>query len=110
MIYGTSTGDLIMRKILAVALTTVMTGGPLFPNIARADGGEFTAGLLGGLFFSAIARPALAPQYYEPGYYEPAPVYVAPPAVYPARTCYWTPGEPFWNGYRWVHPRVQVCD
>jgi len=99
-----------MRKILAVALTAVTTGGTFFPNIARADGGEFAAGLLGGLAFSAIVRPALAPPYYEPGYYEPAPVYVAPPVAYPAATCYWTLGEPLWNGYRWVHPRVQVCD
>ena len=44
----------------------------------------------------------------QPRYYAPAPVYVAPP---PPR-CYWTRGEPVWDGYRgaWVRPRVQVCD
>ena len=28
------------------------------------------------------------------------------------RACYWTRGEPVWDGYRgvWVRPRVQVCD
>jgi hypothetical protein len=53
----------------------------------------------------------------RPYYYGPAPVYVAPPppvyvepppAYVPA--CYWTRGEPVWNGYAWVRPRVQVCD
>jgi hypothetical protein len=24
--------------------------------------------------------------------------------------CYWTRGQPMWDGYRWVRPRVQVCD
>ena len=24
--------------------------------------------------------------------------------------CYWTWGRPYWNGYRWVHPRVRDCD
>jgi hypothetical protein len=33
----------------------------------------------------------------------PAPVYVVP-------QCYWTRGEPMWDGYRWVRPRVQDCD
>jgi hypothetical protein len=23
--------------------------------------------------------------------------------------CYWTYGQPVWNGYAWVRPRVQVC-
>ena len=50
-------------------------------------------------------------------YYGPAPVYVAPPPppayaapVYEAPPCYWTRGEPMWNGVAWVRPRVQVCD
>jgi hypothetical protein len=25
------------------------------------------------------------------------------------RPCYWTYGQPYWDGYRWVRPRVQVC-
>jgi hypothetical protein len=55
-----------------------------------------------------MARP-----YY---YYGPAPVYVAPPPAYIAPppayapACYWTRGEPVWNGAAWVRPRVQVCD
>lgn len=27
----------------------------------------------------------------------------------PAPDCYWTLGRPYWNGYRWVRRRVQVC-
>jgi hypothetical protein len=23
--------------------------------------------------------------------------------------CYWTAGQPVWNGYAWVRPRVRVC-
>ena len=30
-------------------------------------------------------------------------------ALAPAPSCYWTWGRPYWNGYRWVRPRVQVC-
>lgn len=93
-----------MRKVLAVALA----GAALVsPTIARADGGEFAAGLLGGLAFSTIVRPAIAPRYY---YYEPAPVYVAPAPVYPAPSCYWTRGRAYRDGYGWIRPRVRVCD
>src|SRR5215472_15536198 len=47
----------------------------------------------------------------RPYYYGPAPVYVAPPPpAFVAPACYWTRGEPVWNGYAWVRPRVQVCE
>jgi hypothetical protein len=32
--------------------------------------------------------------------------YYAPPPEY----CHWVYGRPYWNGYRWVHPLVRVCD
>jgi len=37
---------------------------------------------------------------------------VAPPPVYVEPHCYWTQGEPVWDGWRgaWYRPRVQVCD
>jgi hypothetical protein len=73
---------------------------------ARADGGRITAGVLGGLAAGTIIGAAMAPRYY----YAPAPVYVAPEPVYVAPSCYWTWGEPAWDGYRWVRSRVQVCD
>ena len=43
--------------------------------------GAFIGGVLGGM----LAAPAPAPY------------------------CYWTLGRPYWDGYRWVRPRVQVC-
>ena len=51
--------------------------------------------------------PAPPPSVYAPPtvYATPAPAYVPVPL-----NCYWTRGEPLWNGYRWVEPRVQVCD
>ena len=36
-------------------------------------------------------------------------VFVGPPG-YAYQDCYWTRGRPYWNGWRWVHPRVRVCD
>jgi hypothetical protein len=63
-----------------------------------------------------------APIYGEPGYdtsgyagpwsqgYEPR-VYAAPaPQYLPAPQCYWTRGEPVWNGYGWSRRPVQVCN
>jgi hypothetical protein len=40
---------------------------------------------------------------YGPGF----GIVVGPPAY---QDCYWTEGRPYWNGWRWVHPRVRVCD
>ena len=38
-------------------------------------------------------------------------IIIAPPVyVAPAGECYWAPGRPVWNGYRWVRRRVRVCD
>jgi hypothetical protein len=85
-----------------VAIATIGT-----PIHARADGGQFAAGLLGGLAAGAIIGSAVAPRPY----YAPAPVYVAPPPLfYEAPPCYWTRGQPVWNGYTWIRPRVQICD
>jgi len=36
-------------------------------------------------------------------------VFVGPPA-YAYQDCYWTRGRPYWNGWRWVRPRMRVCD
>jgi len=70
---------------------------------ARAGGGDVAAGLVGGLAAGAIIGAAVAgPRYYAP----PPPVYVAP------APCYWTRGEPVWDGYRgvWTYPAVRVCE
>jgi hypothetical protein len=85
----------------AFAVSTVTA-----PNRAHADAGDVAAGLLGGFAVGAIVGSAVAPRPY----YAPAPVYVAPAPVYVEPQCYWTWGRAMWDGYRWVRPRVQVCD
>lgn len=49
---------------------------------------SFPGAIIGGIIGGALA--GAAPPYYE--------------------HCYWTWGRPYWNGYRWVHPRVRVCN
>jgi len=103
-----------MRKalIVAAAAAIAVAGTLSEPAQAGSRGGAVAAGVLGGLAVGAIVGAAAAqPRYYgpPPAYYaEPEPVYAAPP---PSQ-CYWTRGEPHWDGYRgmWVRPRVQVCD
>jgi hypothetical protein len=36
-------------------------------------------------------------------------IIAAQPQYAPPPRCYWTLGEPHWNGYGWVRPRVRVC-
>jgi hypothetical protein len=48
------------------------------------------AAIIGGVIGGIIGA--------QPGYYGPPP-----------GNCYWTLGRPYWNGYGWVRPRVQVC-
>jgi hypothetical protein len=38
--------------------------------------------------------------HYNRGWYGRG--YYGPP-------CYWTRGRPYWNGFRWVRPRIRVC-
>jgi len=94
------------KAVAALAVITLATFSGV--DTSRAGGGEVAAGLLGGFAAGAIVGSALAPRPY---YYGPAPVYVAPPPpAFVAPACYWTRGEPVWNGYAWVRPRVQVCE
>jgi hypothetical protein len=95
-----------MTRGLIVLVAAATMGAAVLPAPAQArNGGAVAAGILGGLAAGAIIGGAAAS---GPRYYEPAPVYVAPPPP----SCYWTRGEPVWDGYRgiWVRPRVQVCD
>ena len=94
-----------MTRGLIVLVAAATMAAALAPAPAQAgNGGAVAAGVLGGLAVGAIVGSAAA----QPRYYAPAPVYAAPPP--PA--CYWTRGEPVWDGYRgvWVRPRMQVCD
>ena len=94
-----------MRKLLV----GLLIAGSLTatPRLAIAgDRGNVAAGVIGGLAVGTMLGAAAAS---GPRYYQPAPVYVAPAPVYEA-PCYWTRGDPVWDGYRWYRPRIQVCD
>lgn len=100
-----------MKQTLIVCLTVATIGIVAVPQPVEAggNGGAIAAGVLGGLAIGAIVGGATAqPRYYEP---PPAYVYETEP-VYAAHRCYYTRGEPVWDGYRgvWVRPRVRVCD
>jgi len=103
---------IISKPAAALAVIAIATVSATDPS--RAGGGDVAAGIIGGFAAGAIIGSATAPRPY----YGPAPVYVAPPPpayvdpgpAYPPPACYWTRGEPVWNGYAWVRPRVQVCD
>ena len=95
------------RGLIALAVAAAM-GAAILPAPAQAgnNGGAVAAGVIGGLAVGTMLGAAAAqPRYYGP---PPAPVYVEPAPS----ECYWTRGEPVWDGYRgvWRRPRVQVCD
>jgi hypothetical protein len=94
-----------MTRGLIVLVAAATMAAAVLPAPAQArNGGAVAAGVIGGLAAGAIIGSAAASQ---PRYYAPAPVYAEPPP-----SCYWTRGQPVWDGYRgaWVRPRVQVCD
>jgi len=97
------------KPVAALAVIAIATFSDV--SASRAGGGDVAAGLLGGFAAGAIIGAATAPRPY---YYGPPPAYYAPPPAYVAPAyapeCTWTRGEPVWNGYAWVRPRVQVCD
>ena len=99
-----------MRTVVAIGSTLALMGAPIQ---ARADNGQVAAGILGGLAAGALIGSATRPAPPPPAYYYPAPAYALPPPAYvPTPSCFFTPGEPVWDGFRgmWVRPRVQVCD
>ena len=95
---------MMTRGLIALTAAALVLPAP-----AQAGSGNgVAAGLIGGLAAGTILGAAAA----QPRYYVAEPVYVGPPPPPPAGACYWTRGEPVWDGYRgaWVRPRVQVCD
>jgi hypothetical protein len=93
-----------MKKLFLVALAgAALELATAVSTPARAGGSDVAAGLIGGLAAGTIIGAAVA----GPRYYPPPPVYVAP-----APYCYWTRGEPVWDGYRsvWTYPSVRVCE
>ena len=89
-----------LTALAAAATMAVVAIGA--PTQANAQRGAVAAGIIGGLAAGAIIGSAAANPYY----YGPGPYYA--PGYYGG--CYWTRGEPVWDGYRWVRPRVQVCN
>jgi hypothetical protein len=100
-----------MKIVVAMGVVAALAGAPLQ---ARAENGQVAAGILGGLAAGALIGSAVRPAPPPPAYYYPAPAYGPPPSAYvaPGPSCYYTLGEPVWDGYRgiWARPRVQVCD
>jgi hypothetical protein len=88
-----------MKKLVVVALLLAFSTAGITP--VRAGGGDVAAGVIGGLAAGTIIGAAVA----GPRYYYPPPVYVGP-------ACYWTRGEPVWDGYRgvWTYPSIRVCE
>jgi hypothetical protein len=93
-----------VAKFTALALAATTMALVAHPTSARAGSSDVAAGLLGGFALGAIVGATVAP----PVVVAPAPVMVVPPPPPPA--CYWTRGQAYWDGYRWVRPRVQVCN
>jgi hypothetical protein len=100
-----------MRHLMASLSIAALLASAMASTPARADDGRIAAGvaggLLGGLFLgSVLSRPHY---YVAPA---PAPIYYDVPPPPPPERCYWTRGEPVWDGYLgvWRRPRIQVCD
>ena len=101
-----------MKKalIVAAAAAIAVAGIQSEPAQAGSRGGAVAAGVIGGLAAGAIigrrAWPGRATTARR------RPTWPSPSRSTPPRQCYWTRGEPVWDGYRgvWVRPRMQVCD
>jgi hypothetical protein len=98
-----------MSKIATTLTVLALAAVPLLVDFtpARAENGQITAGIAGGLIGGALiggalaSRPAYAPP--PPVYYEPAPAIIEEPVCRVVR-------EQYWDGYGYRIRRVQVCD
>jgi hypothetical protein len=96
-----------LKKIAVCLLAAGAIGAAFAPRAAAAGDADIAAGLIGGLALGTLFGAAVsAPPPVPP----PPVVYAAPAPVYMAPRCYWTRGQPVWDGYRWYRPRIQVCD
>jgi hypothetical protein len=97
-----------MKRILHVALAATSMATLTAP--AHAGGGDFAAGVFGGLAAGAIIGSASRPYYYDPppppppAYYYDGPRYDGP--------CHWERGRRYWDDYEgtWRWSRLRVCD
>jgi hypothetical protein len=97
-------GDAAMHPFLRCSvLAALFTAALAAPNPARADGGDFAAGLFGGLIGGAIVGSVVAPR---PAY--PEPVYVEPEPYYQEPICFGRQQvfDPYYRVYRWQRVRV----
>jgi hypothetical protein len=99
-LWGTSD----MRKIGMALITAAVLLGVTAQHDAIA-GDLLGIGANVSIGSHAPAPPPPPSPYGPPVVYAGAPDYVLLPP-----NCYWTRGEPVWDGYRWIEPRVQVCD
>ncbi|MGO4682124.1 hypothetical protein [Hyphomicrobium sp. 2TAF46] len=76
---------------------------------AHAGGGDFAAGVFGGLAAGAIIGSAGRP-YYDPP--PPPPDYYYEGPRYGGPYCHWERGRRYWDDYEgvWRYQRVRVCD
>ena len=103
-------GHILMKKLLFALVVSALPVHAM-TTTARADddeGGRIAAGVAGGIL-GGVLGGALAPRpYYAPRYY------YGPPRGYvdDAPRCYWTRGEPVWDGYYgvWRRHHVRVCE
>jgi len=79
-----------------------------FTAPAHAGGGDFAAGVFGGLAAGAIIGSAGRP-YYDP---PPPPAYYYEGPRYEGPYCHWERGRRYWDDYEgvWRYQRVRVCD
>lgn len=104
----------VKLNIKIIALAVAALAAAAMPNTAeaRCRGCAVGAGVVGGLAIGAILGSAIANG--SPRYAEPEPIYESPPsAVYyndaDAPICH-TERRRFWNGQRWQHRRVEICE
>jgi len=84
-----------LRKLFSIlSITTTISFAFVTAPAHAGDGGAIAAGIIGGLAAGTLLGVAVtAPP-------PPPPMYVG---------CYWTHGQPYWDGWGWVYPRVRVC-
>jgi hypothetical protein len=94
-----------MRRVLSGVLAACAVMPLAAP--AHAGGGDFAAGVFGGLAAGAIigsSRP-----YYDP---PPPPAYYYGGPRYEGSYCHFEPGRRYWDDYQgvWRYSRIRVCD
>jgi hypothetical protein len=94
-------GLAIMKQSKYSLGAAMLVAAIVLPGHARADGGNFAAGLFGGLLGGAIVGSVIAPR-------APEPVYIAPEPYYPEPVCFGRAQvfDSYYGVYRWQRVRV----